>query len=240
MVFVSDPVLEVRRLFTNEKTEPLLVYKSETLTDTVAPRFKPFEISELMVGSIDAPFLLRMVDMTDPRRLIGDCVVSLRQLSLGPWTFALLNKDKMSRPLYTSSGGLQVDNVEIIPLTALPPIPPALRFSITCTEIDNSDASQDLCVELWRLDAKEPSVQFRTEREKYGGSLTWKDFDLSVSQIGGIDIPLSFRVTWLNFKKSKISKVGACLTSLRELLFTNGATTFNLIHAKRQKRCVSI
>jgi len=100
---------EVRKKFPGFD-KPTLLYRSED-SQGKSPQWKPFELSMMMTGTLDAPFQVSVFSRKEDGDVneVGECTVTLREWTFPDFSIALINEKNRKRSNYKSSGAFLVE-----------------------------------------------------------------------------------------------------------------------------------
>jgi C2 domain len=96
--FLSDPFFEIISQPIGAPL-PIKLHRSEVITKNTDPAWVAFQLPTAPLGGWDTLFTVRCCDWdaNGAHQLIGECKISLREISLGSVQLALINPDKQGR-----------------------------------------------------------------------------------------------------------------------------------------------
>ena len=136
------------------------LYRSEVVMKNTDPKWAGFQLPTVPIGGWDTLFTIRCFDWdaNGAHQLIGECKISLRDLSLGSVQLALINPNKQGRYAasnlnllpyiltllflrlgYTSSGGFSFDDFQPLAAQVVRPIAPAYTLHVSGQKLDRKD-----------------------------------------------------------------------------------------------------
>lgn len=208
----SDPFFIFSRVESNGKLTKL--YRSEAVKEDLNPNWKYFELNMCDLGGMDNDVVIECYDWNANgfHDLIGKTTTTFREFTFGSFQFALVNPKKVGRYVicmkhrniivilygrvgYQTSGAFSVDRIEPLREEIIKPLAPTYKLSFAGTKLDAKDVSltSDPFFELFSTTPPGRKL-YRSEVVMKNLNPTWKPFDVSVAELGGVDVPFTVKV----------------------------------------------
>jgi hypothetical protein len=214
----------------------VIIAKTEVIQKNLNPTWQPLDIHLELTGGLEAPMTIICYDFDDDggHDEIGRCIVSLKDLTQPDPMIPLLDPKKKASVIHPNSGVLRVSTFEEIH-GAPDPKPLAFDLSISMKKLARMDfgglGKSDPFIQI---SARVPSKQkegkaviFKSEIITQSLSPTFKPFQLTVVDCGGLDNPLTFEVFDKDPKGQEL--IGGFKTTLRELSITASHTSLTAL-----------
>eukprot|EP01125_Pyxidicula_operculata_P016134 TRINITY_DN5524_c0_g1_i1.p1 TRINITY_DN5524_c0_g1~~TRINITY_DN5524_c0_g1_i1.p1 ORF type:complete len:3569 (+),score=897.31 TRINITY_DN5524_c0_g1_i1:81-10787(+) len=241
----SDPYFIIKKQYPG-LAKPLVLYRSEYIKDTLSPEWNSFILNMHNVGGPDSGFSVEVWDFDSDggHDMIGEFVTTLREWSLGTFTHKIVNKKKVGRLGYQSSGGFNMLKAEPLDQPQNNLLPPAVLLTVAGAKLDGSATSHH------------PNYFFEIKNRTTTGSLSplslesvanlvyrspmvegshpsWKSVGLTAAVVGGLDT--EFEITFYQHDKRGLHElIGTCTTTYRELVCN--PFRYSLIDPEKQNR----
>ncbi|MDP2435462.1 MAG: hypothetical protein Q8P67_06950 [archaeon] len=205
----------------------VIVAKTEVIQKNLNPTWQPLEIALECTGGLEAPMTIICYDFDDDggHDEIGRCVLSLKDLTQPDPLIPLIDPKKQNSSIYTNSGLLRVTTFDEL---FTPPEPKPLAFDLNISMrklarmdfggLGKSDPFIQISARVPTKQKEGKAVIFKSEIVQKNLSPTFKPFQLTVVDCGGLDNPLTFEVYDKDPKGQEL--IGGFKTTLRELAIT--------------------